>query len=517
MPISPGQPAKLQAITDLYDEQRGTFLVQYPVLLVLGLALTGVAAFAVTGFLGYPQDTGFSSVFHQAWVLFLWLCALLITLQASIFRDKSLRSRLIASLVISALAIILVGITYFSQSLPDIIRQLLSQHKLLVTLAKSNYTYSVINFGLLAIFWADSISRWMHRARGEMPSPQINIGIESGTAKSRSDIPSLTELISGDLIAGAVLALLLAGLFWAQFLPNFVHPVDAAGVRVSINECTLSWPFGACAPALGAVALNPPTLTFIDIFQALIYLPLGLLILALSATLSGFGAVGGVDEAYLQDAHLVVPSLTERAGAAPIAEDVAITVVDTLRAALNRRARMLGSNVALSLRTVVWPCLIVVAVYSIASLSSDVESYLHSARDVQAFASWVLPAAAFGLAAVLAAVFSPALMLFRWRVAENTLRFLRLIGFIVLLTFWLFSLALMVIDRLLRFTGATEPDRHPFYPPSFATYISLGALVLFGLFFLVRRNRPARSVSAVEAAASRVSQSPGEAGTRSQL
>jgi hypothetical protein len=169
------------------------------------------------------------------------------------------------------------------------------------------------------------------------------------------------------------------------------------------------------------------------------------------------------------------------------------------------------------LRTVVWPCLVVIAVYAIARTSTYIEDYLHtSPKDLQAVATWVLPAAAFGLAAVLASVISPALIIFRLRIVENTLRFLGLIGFIVLLSFWLFSLALTLIDLLLSFTGATT-DRHPFSPPSFATYISLGALLLFGLFFILRRNRSSQSAPAAEVATSRVSQAPGEAGTRSQL
>ena len=44
------------AITDLYDEQRRTFLVQYPIWLITVLGLVGVAAFAVTGFLGYSDN-----------------------------------------------------------------------------------------------------------------------------------------------------------------------------------------------------------------------------------------------------------------------------------------------------------------------------------------------------------------------------------------------------------------------------------------------------------------------------
>ena len=62
-----------------------------------------------------------------------------------------------------------------------------------------------------------------------------------------------------------------------------------------MTDCITVWPFGACTPPGGGIA-NPPTLTFIHLIQTLIYLPLGLLILALSAMLSGFGAVGGVGE-----------------------------------------------------------------------------------------------------------------------------------------------------------------------------------------------------------------------------
>jgi hypothetical protein len=519
MPTQSGEPASSSyAITDLYDEQRGTFLVQYPILVVLVLALSGVAAFALTGFLGFSTDTGVAGVFHQAWLLFLWLCALLITLFASIFRDKSLRGRLIASLVVTLLAVVLVGVTYFSQSLPGIIRQLLGQHRLLVALAKSTYTYSVVNFGLLAIFWVDTVRRWMRRARGESPTTGVDI-FRTGRRAAKSDttdMPTLPELVSGDLIAGAVLAMLLAGLFWVNFLPNFVHPVDAAGHVVSINQCTLSWPVGACGA--GGTPGDPPTLTFIDTFQALLYLPLGLLILALSATLSGFGAVGGVDEAALGETNpraQRVAATIDRAGAAPIAEDVATTVLDTLKAALDRRLRLLGASLALSLRTVAWPCLIVIAVYAIANLATNIEYYLHSGKDLQALMLWVLPAAAYGLVAVLGAVASPALMLLRWRVAENTLRFLRLIGFIVLLTFWLFSLFLTALDILLHFTGAIPADqRHPFYPPSFATVVSFGALVVFGVIYLTRRSRGNQPTGV--AVATTAPQASGEAGARPQ-
>ena len=62
------------AITDLYDEERRTFLIQYPVWLIVALGLTGVIAFAVTGFWG-PE---IASPFGKPIVLLLvfWLFSL---------------------------------------------------------------------------------------------------------------------------------------------------------------------------------------------------------------------------------------------------------------------------------------------------------------------------------------------------------------------------------------------------------------------------------------------------------
>src|SRR6185437_16636584 len=126
-----------QAITDLYDEERRTFLVQYPLWVILGLSLSGVAVIALTGYLGYTKSEPLS----QPWLLFLWFCAVLITLQISIFRHHSLRARLIASLIMSLLAIAFIGITYFNQSLPGILRDLLTRGQILRALASSPWTY----------------------------------------------------------------------------------------------------------------------------------------------------------------------------------------------------------------------------------------------------------------------------------------------------------------------------------------------------------------------------------------
>src|SRR5262249_19175042 len=150
------------------------------------------------------------------------------------------------------------------------------------------------------------------------------------------DLPSLQELISGDLMAGAVLTLLLSFLFRADLLNFLIHPNGFA-----ITGCTVSWPIGTCVGSGGGIA-SPPRLTFIDVMQTLIYLPLGLLVLALSATLSGLGAVSGVNPQRLDDSNLVVASKqSNTAATGAVAADVTETVIDTLRSALDRRLRLL--------------------------------------------------------------------------------------------------------------------------------------------------------------------------------
>jgi hypothetical protein len=487
------------AITDLYDEERRTFLVQYPVWIVIGLGLFGVVAFAITGFLGVakapvdPQNPlpqlPVDEPFLQPWLLFLWLCALLITLQASIFRNKSLRGWLIATLIMSVLAIAVVGVYYFSKSLPDFIQELLRHHGFLLFLATHNGSYIILNFGLIALFWVDTIRRWVRRSHGLPPNPSVDIGF-GPVGDTPENMPTMQELISGDFIAGAFLTLVLSLLFDFHVLSLFIH------TDPQLTTCTVSW-FGQCAQ--GATRLDPPTLSFLDLIQTLIYLPLGLIILAISATLSGFGAVGGVDaSASVVDAP--IQASEEQSSTAPIAEDVTTTVINTLKSALNRRLRLLLTNAAIALRTVGWPLLLFLATFGLAKTSTYIQTYLHSPKTLADVVSDVLPALGFGLVAILGIVISAALMLFRWRVVNNTLRFLGLIGFILLLVLWIFSLVLWGVNQFLLLTEALE--RHPFDPPGWSTIISLAALVVFGFIRLVAGSRGAQKQPRAQSPAS---------------
>lgn len=465
------------AKTDLYDAVRRTFYIQYPVWFITLLALAGVVAFGVTGFLGYTDPAiraPIDDAFRQPWVLYLWMSALLITLIASILRDASLRGRLLAMVAVAVVAIVFIGITKFNDVLPDILRRLFGQHVLLKLLAGQPATYNVINFGMIALFWVDTVRRWIRHGRGLPLDPRADIGIgEDGKPVDPSAVPTMSELVSGDFMAGAVLTLMLAGLFHRDVLGQFIKPVGG------LTWCHVSWLAGACGQ--GATLADPPTLTFLDVLQTLLYLVIALTILALTAMVSGLGAVGGVDGS---DLALAATATGDEPSTLPIALDVTQTLLKTIKAAIDRRLRLLAHDFLLSLRLVGWPILLFVGTYGIADLCINIQHYLHSAKTLNDVLLYVAPAAGWGALAVVCAIGSVALMVFRLRVFTNTSQFLGLIGFILLLTFWIFSFTLWVVNLLInKLTDSTTRD--PF-PPSWLTYISLAALILVGLRLLVR-------------------------------
>ncbi len=221
------------AITDVYDARRGAFAVRYPVWLILTLGLAGVVAFGVTGFAAVAKD-GSAPI-----VMYAWLCALVIALQSSIFRHHFMRVRLIATLVVTFVCIVVVAYLTFG-SLPTIQLPWLSGGgggggqgpgpSLANRLESNPWTYTLINFGLLAIFWLDTIRRWVRRAMGLSPTNTVAImpGEESQiSGRAQQDMPSLEELVSGDLIAGAVLTMALSFVLDAAILGHFIPAVGA--------------------------------------------------------------------------------------------------------------------------------------------------------------------------------------------------------------------------------------------------------------------------------------------------
>src|SRR5512146_189548 len=211
------------AITDVYDERRRTFLVQYPIWMVVLLGLAGVLAFALVGFLGYQDgfkndSSGVYFVFKEGWPLFLWFCALIMALEISILRNPRLRGQLVATLIVTLISMVIVGIIYFYRvnflQLLQNILQSINIRVLLEHIRAGKFLYAFINFAMIIVFWIDTIRRWIRSSQGKPVNSRVDIGLGgTKTSAGPADNPTLQELISGDLIAGAALVALLALVF----------------------------------------------------------------------------------------------------------------------------------------------------------------------------------------------------------------------------------------------------------------------------------------------------------------
>lgn len=474
-------------ITDVYDEKRRVLLVQYPAWLIVALSLTGVLAFAITGFLGYVGKGGrgdalLDTPFKDPAALYFWFCALLITLQISILRNPRLRGRLVAALIVSLVCIFII---YFTKFPFDFLRELLNQ--IVNVLARGAATYTIINFAIIAVFWADTVRRWIRRAQNYSPNRRVDLKTGESSDDLQPNDPGLSELIAGDLIAGSVLTIAMAAFFTPNVISIFVkgQPID---------YCTLALPGNCTHPGGGAG--NPLTLSFIDQLQSLFYLPLGLLTLALTALVT---AILRLNPGNSTLATQLPASVRRNDPTAKSSQAVVETIITTLRSAIDRQLRGLARNVTLSLRNIGWPLLILFGTYGISELSRNIELYLHNPKDLGNTYLHQLPAIGWGLIAVFGVVFSAALLVFRWRVAENSLRFLGLIGFVALLTFWIFSLALWSINQLLLLLATAGDSRlrpgllaHPWWHPfdlGASTIASLSSLIIAGSIWWFRRLR----------------------------
>jgi hypothetical protein len=329
------------------------------------------------------------------------------------------------------------------------------------------WTYTLINILILGVFWIDTLRRWGRRAAGLPPNPRSN------------ELPSLEDLISGDLIAGAVLAIVLAIIF-SQ--PVAYVLAGLAQSQVVVTACTVSLP-GAC-PTPTSVPDTKATLTFIDTLISLVVLVFGLIILALSAVLSGLAARGAVDETVLETA----PGRPAPARATDsVGEQVSLTIINTLRAALSRSFRLTG--IFLSLRNVVWPGLVFLSAASLAFASRFVMFYLHNDKTLDITLNYLFPALGWLIVAVGAAVLALGIYEVSLEVMWNALRFLSIVGFVILLTFWLFSLAMWSINEFLLQTFVT--DRDPFAQLGVSTFLSAVILLLYAVLAFVPgwRNR----------------------------
>jgi hypothetical protein len=318
-----------------------------------------------------------------------------------------------------------------------------------------------------------------------------------------------------------VLACILSLIFHKEFINPII---TALQINTTISTCTVSWPIGHC---IGGGGPNDPwTLAKIDLIQSLIYLPLGFITLALTATANALQDVSRSEE---QEGAATAPGMAVAAtgdqqsravstevvqqpaqkegGRQSATVSVTGTIIDALRGALSRRIRIAIDNLLLALRNVVWPLFILLGMVALGQAAQNIAFYLHLQSDkltcartnnaypdpaschkaLQELAQLLqyqklAAAVALVVAAAIALTLALMMLIFELRVADNTFRFLGLVTYIGALTLWIFSLALSLSNAFFNLVGWTQREPFPLFGAS--TTVSL-LIFLFAVLLLV--------------------------------
>jgi TIR domain-containing protein len=469
------------AITDLYDEDRHTSAVRFPRILVAILLLLGTLALLFTGVFGYEgvssgEPAWTRTTFHQPWLLYIWLVLLMMTLQGAILRSPSLRRYLVSSLVVTALAATAVNL--ISETLnPQLVRALLPANNLSRAFFSTSSTYAVFNFGLILLYWINSFRRWVRVARGLPAHPEVDIGLqlgsEPGSERHSDDTPSLIEVVSGDLIVGAAFVAFLALIVNVLTVRLLISLV---GSPVVVRPCTVAWPLGSCFDA-GSGAASAPSLSLLDLIQALVYLPLGLLIIALSMIIVGVLGQPAQQQQYARGWSAYWKSL-----------------MAALRSGLDRRFRMVFVLSFSSLRDLSWPLMTLIAVIAVKEAAYTTLAALHTAGAVASifptdskYVSSAVKSIIWMVTAGCFAIVSAALLVFRVRVVTNSLRFLRMVSWQVLLVLWIGAVLLALFNGVLIVSGVVRHAPFLMFHP--IAIVSLVCAFLVGQLFVVGRIR----------------------------
>jgi hypothetical protein len=469
------QPRPLDS-TDLWDSAHDRLAIVPPSAFVISIGLSGILAFVATGFLGYayPGSSPIEWVFLHPWPMFAWLCVLLFALEVALFRAQSMERYRFATLGISLGAVAIVtGLYMRRDQLPALLHGILSW---LAHIAPAQgIVLGIINFGTMAVFWILSVRRWMLRSQGYPIAPMIEVAPDEKLLRAKF-LPQVAELIAGDLIVAGVLAMVLA---WTFHPEGLIHALAAL---VPAKSLPSSIPDPKCFGL---------SCTAADTYQYYLYYPLGLVVVGITA----------VDNAL----HEVARLRADNPGV-PIAR----TLLESLLAAVARKGIALSQSLLLTARTVLWPCLIILAVGSAGIAALLIQSNLqqgscayhveagclHSLQ-VQDFFLGTNPpfprvlspmtAFAFCLLATMSITGAAALLIYRWRIVTNSLRFLWVVGIILGSTFWIFSLALSLFNRLI------QSSRQPFRL-GVLTLISFGVLLFLLVIYALQRRGSGNNV-----------------------
>ncbi len=469
------------ADTDVYCAKRGTSLVQIPLLAVVSIIVVGLLAFLITGFVGYAagvcvqgdprttlpgggcwHDPWYQFLYlKEPWPLYIWFSGLMVLIQVAVLRAH-LR-RLIATLVVTAVSIAIVAVVYLLG--PGAVERFLLHYP--DGLIYQPATYVLLNFGLLAAFIGDSARRWLLYGRTELNPQRQDLQAADPSRSMALRRAKVGELISGDLIAGMVLCAVLAIVFSEGFLrtlfgvaggsvfdcgANLISPaIHQVTGSNAVAPCPVPGPHNVLLVNAAIPLFGSHTINLIDTVMAVACFVPGVGVLAITAFIRGLDPLS---RATSPASSLAVAGPNARGQ--DVAGQVGMAVFDALNEALRRYILPYARRAVLSLRNILWPLLILIGSFSFALCGRFIQYYLHH-YDPTYYCNPALKIAhcqppnsltylalalAFGFTGFFTTVASAALLMMSSRVFANTMQLLTRVGYVLLLTFWLFSLAL---------------------------------------------------------------------------
>lgn len=273
----------------------------------IAIVAAGIVAFFVSGSLGYPNQFAqpWLSLFHPPGLLFLWFSGVMLLL---LLRHPSLSGRRTWPVAVFLASVVLVIAVYVDNKLGGHVLATLIQwiQDIFTWLGFSQpgvtrILFNLINFLILGVYTLRMLARWIGRyllsgGLGGASTPDA-FGSDSIISANRPitsmdlDQALRGELLSGDFLAGAALAGLMALLFSTPVI-NGILPAFAPFLikQVHIDVCTATLPgswTGHCPP----IAQSGAYISVFDTRVMVGYAIAGGLIVATAAAIKAIGSM----------------------------------------------------------------------------------------------------------------------------------------------------------------------------------------------------------------------------------
>ena len=468
------------------------------------------------------------SIFIKPWPLFLWLCALVIILQQSMLTglkgvkpevEQTWRRWTYAA---TGASIVAVGIfdlygREIREALDELIRQFGSQG-FLFRLISDSWFYTVVNFGVILLLAIGAVRRWVrfHDEQTQGITPAAQLYQPGAVLRNMSGDPdaldsgepqamAMHELVIGDVLVRSALVLVLSFVMHPEIIGVIVPRPGSGSAFPAFDSCSVALP-GRCATQL----------SFLDLILAL----LGLVGSVAFAAVFAQAIVRQRVEAQEEEADEAESDQSPRLNLATFAgshgkraslsavqaptlgqigRDVARELLKTLARPFQRVDPAKGNpyDPLTIISVVVWPLLVLAGVFGAATMARVTQRALHHTTwdlfpvfrvdrlipGIERFPSdanlYELVGLLAGFVAVVAIMLAARIMTRKPETLAKGLEFIRDNGFMTLVLFCVYALALWLIQKLF-LVLFIDPNQ----PPLRLTAFSFG-LFTIGSFFLL--------------------------------